>query len=196
MDSYLENIRRMEELTRKQINLALLRKHEARNRAGGKTVDAEVAGLRVGDFYLVTFPAEVTVQVGLNIKAASPHESTFVSGYTNGYLYYAPTAKQMKNRGGAQEDSDCLLAPQWQAHVREKSGPVSLGPGRELKKVSEGLEAEIPKLGSAVGPAVESDLSSVQRETSVEIVFLSVEIDFHFGLPRSTMRTSCHCLTS
>ena len=37
-----------------------------------------------------------------------------VAGYTNGYIYYAPTSQQLRNVGGAQEDSDCLLAPQWQ----------------------------------------------------------------------------------
>jgi hypothetical protein len=37
-----------------------------------------------------------------------------VAGYTNGYLYYSPTAEQLKNIGGAQEDSDCRLAPAWQ----------------------------------------------------------------------------------
>jgi hypothetical protein len=37
-----------------------------------------------------------------------------VAGYTNGYIYYTPTAEQLKNRGGAQEDSDCLLAPEWE----------------------------------------------------------------------------------
>ncbi|MDB4662139.1 hypothetical protein OAE61_00735 [Verrucomicrobiales bacterium] len=112
--AYVKNIRTMEWLTRKQINLALLERHHARNKEAGKTVDAEVVGLRVGDFYLVTFPAELTVQIGLNIKKKSPHKSTFVAGYTNGYLYYAPTSEQLKNRGGAQEDSDCLLAPEWQ----------------------------------------------------------------------------------
>ncbi|MDA7920351.1 hypothetical protein N9B73_01235 [Verrucomicrobiales bacterium] len=115
MDAYLKNIRSMEELTRKQINLALLRKHEARNQKAGKTVEAEVVALGVGDFKMITFPAELTVPIGLNIKKKSPHEHTFVAGYTNGYLYYAPTAIQLKNRGGAQEDSDCLLAPEWQS---------------------------------------------------------------------------------
>lgn len=115
LDSYLANIERMEELVRKQINLALLEKHQERNTAAGmKPLEVEVAGLRVGEFRLVTFPAEVTVPVGLNIKQASPHPLTFVSGYTNGYHYYAPTVEQLRNRGGAQEDSDCLLAPEWQ----------------------------------------------------------------------------------
>ncbi len=114
MDAYLKNIRSMEELTRKQINLALLRKHHARNQEAGESVDAEVVALGVGDFKMITFPAELTVPIGLNIKEKSPHEHTFVAGYTNGYLYYAPTAIQLRNRGGAQEDSDCLLAPEWQ----------------------------------------------------------------------------------
>lgn len=114
MDAYLRNIRVMEDLTRKQINLALLERHQARNAEAGKSVEAEVVGLRVGAFRLVTFPAELTVEIGFGIRGKSPHPLTFVSGYTNGYLYYAPTVGQMKNRGGAQEDSDCLLAPEWQ----------------------------------------------------------------------------------
>ena len=34
--------------------------------------------------------------------------------------YYTPTAKQLQNVGGAQEDSDCLLAPQWQKLFEDK----------------------------------------------------------------------------
>ncbi|ODT97806.1 MAG: hypothetical protein ABS79_06920 [Planctomycetes bacterium SCN 63-9] len=113
---YAANIITMERLTRLQTNLALLKKHQARNRASGsKTIDVEVAGLRVGDFRLVTFPGELTVRIGLNIKKRAPQPSTFVAGYTNGYIYYAPTEEQLKNAGGAQEDSDCLLGPGWQA---------------------------------------------------------------------------------
>ena len=119
MDAYLRNIRTMEELTRKQINRDLLSRHQARRAELGETVTAEVVGLRVGDFRLVTFPAEVTVQIGLGLKERSPHPLTFVSGYTNGYLYYAPTLEQAKNRGNAQEDSDCLLAPEWQGMFEE-----------------------------------------------------------------------------
>ena len=114
LEAYLKNIGIMEELTRGQTNLALLKKHQEQNVAAGKrTLDVEVAGLRLGDFVLVTFPGELTVQIGLKIKATSPHQRTFVAGYTNGYIYYSPTAEQLLNRGGAQEDSDCLLAPEW-----------------------------------------------------------------------------------
>lgn len=114
-EQYVQNIYTMEELTRIQTNLQLLRKHQAANAAAGSSViDAEVIGARIGDFVLVTFPGEPTVRVGLNIKERSPHALTFIAGYTNGYLYYAPTAEQLRNTGAAQEDSDCLLAPEWQ----------------------------------------------------------------------------------
>jgi hypothetical protein len=119
MESYLRTIRTMEDLTRKQINLNLLSRHQARRAELGETVTAEVMGLRVGDFRLVTFPAELTVEIGLGLKERSPHPLTFVSGYSNGYLYYAPTMEQAKNRGNAQEDSDCLLAPEWQGRFEE-----------------------------------------------------------------------------
>lgn len=115
IEAYVKNIQTMEELTRVQTNLALLKLHHAQNVAAGKrTIDVELLGLRVGDFVLVTSPGELTVQIGLNIKQASPHKPTFVAGYTNGYIYYAPTAEQLANRGGAQEDSDSILAPEWQ----------------------------------------------------------------------------------
>lgn len=121
MKQYIQNIYTMEELTRLQTNLALLRKHQETNRAAGmKSLEVEVVGLKVGEFVLITFPGELTVEIGLNIKKTSPHKPTFVAGYTNGYIYYTPTAKQLENVGGAQEDSDCLLAPEWEKLFYEK----------------------------------------------------------------------------
>ena len=115
LEQYLKNVFVMEELTRLQENLRLLKMHQAQHVAAGKrTLDVELVGLRIGDFVLVTSPGELTCQIGLNIKKASPHKNTFVAGYTNGYIYYAPTAEQLANVGGAQEDSDSLLAPEWQ----------------------------------------------------------------------------------
>jgi hypothetical protein len=80
--------------------------------------------MRIGDFVLVTFPGELSVQIGLNIKQKSPYKLTFVAGCTNGYIYYAPTAEQLRNVGGAQEDSDCLLAPAWQQIYEEKANEI------------------------------------------------------------------------
>lgn len=122
MEQYLNNIHTMEQLTRLQTNLRLLRKHQKEMLAAGRrTLDVELVALRVGDFVMLTFPGELTVRIGLNLKAASPQQNTFIAGYTNGYIYYAPTAEQLLNVGGAQEDSDCLLAPEWQAIFEAKA---------------------------------------------------------------------------
>lgn len=121
MNRYMQNILTMEQLTRVRTNLALLKKHHKTKIDSGKeTLDVEIVGLRLGDFVLITFPGELTVQIGLNVKKASPHKNTFVAGYTNGYIYYCPTAEQLKNAGGAQEDSDCRLAPEWQKLFEDK----------------------------------------------------------------------------
>ncbi len=115
VENYLANVQIMERLTRLNTNLALLRKHLAETQAAARpTLDVEVCGLRVGDFKLVTFPGELTVQVGLNIKKAAADSGAFVAGYTNGYIYYTPTVEQRNNTGYAQEDCDTLVAPEWQ----------------------------------------------------------------------------------
>lgn len=125
MQAYIANIHTMEKLTIIQTNLELLRKHQVDNLAAGKrTLDVEVVGARIGDFVLVTFPGELTVRIGLNIKGASPHKNTFVAGYTNGYIYYAPTTEQLLNSGYAQEDCDSVLAPHWQPIFEEKAAEL------------------------------------------------------------------------
>jgi hypothetical protein len=115
VEAYLENIRVMERLTRLNTNLALLKMHQAKTAAAASTsLEAEVCALRVGTFKLVTFPGELTVEIGLGIKQASKDPHAFVAGYTNGYIYYTPTVEQRRNSGFAQEDCDCLVAPEWQ----------------------------------------------------------------------------------
>ena len=127
VQAYIANIHTMEDLTRLQTNLALLRKHQLDNTTAPKrTIDAEVCAIRIGDFRLLTFPGELTVQIGLNIQNAMSHISNtnppvFVSGYTNGYIYYCPTAEQLKNLGGAQEDSDCILDAAWQDRFENRA---------------------------------------------------------------------------
>lgn len=116
VDHYLQNLQIMEELTRLHTNLGLLRMHHKQNQdAGAPTVAAEISGLRVGSFKLVAFPGELTVEIGLNLKKAFQDPHAFVAGYTNGYLYYLPTVSQRNNRGYAQEDCDCIVAPEWQS---------------------------------------------------------------------------------
>jgi hypothetical protein len=120
VEAYLQNIDRMEQLTRLNTNLALLEKHLLQSRAGPTMLEAEICSLRIGDFRLITFPGELTVQIGLNIKQAAT-QPCFVAGYTNGYLYYTPTVQQRNNSGYAQEDCDCLVAPEWQKIFETKA---------------------------------------------------------------------------
>ena len=69
MKAYIRNIYTMEEITRVQTNLRLLKKNQQKNLdAGKRTIEVEVVGVRVGEFLLLTFPGELTVQVGLRIK--------------------------------------------------------------------------------------------------------------------------------
>lgn len=125
LKKYVENIHVMEELTRVQTNLSLLRKHHASLiQSGKRTIDVEVSATRIGDMVLVAFPGELTAEIGLNIKSASPHPSTFVAGYTNGYIYYSPTREQLLNPGNAQEDCDSILAPEWQEVFEAKVGQL------------------------------------------------------------------------
>jgi hypothetical protein len=115
VEAYLANLDVMEKLMRLNANLALLKKHLDQTKAAGKpTLDVEVAGVRIGDFKLVTFPGELTVRVGLKIKQAVNDPNACVAGYCNGYIYYTPTVAQRKNSGYAQEDCDSLVAPEWE----------------------------------------------------------------------------------
>jgi hypothetical protein len=116
IEAYLGNVRAMERITRLNVNLALLEKHRERaHAAGSPTIEVEMHALRIGDFKLVTFPGELTAEVGLAVKRAVGDPRAFVAGYTNGYIFYAPTSAQRGNTGYAQEDCDCALAPRWQA---------------------------------------------------------------------------------
>jgi hypothetical protein len=131
LDAYLQNIHAMEQLTRLQTNLNLLKMHLKQNQESAlSTVNVEISGIRIGDFVMVTFGGELTVEIGLAIKKRSPAPNTFVAGYTNGYIYYLPTEKQRNNSGYAQEDCDCIVAPEWQRLFDERVDSV-------LKKLAE-----------------------------------------------------------
>ncbi|MEN6457177.1 MAG: hypothetical protein ABFD10_23220 [Prolixibacteraceae bacterium] len=116
---YLSNIHVMEKLAQIQVNKEMLKqKQDEINEYGGKFVSAEIMGVRIGDFVIVTLPAEAFVQVGIKIKAESPYANTVFSGYTNGYLHYAPTARSYHE--GGYEIMNCILAPCWQKIYENK----------------------------------------------------------------------------
>ena len=110
VEKYLECIYQMEKLIRVRSNLRIFQRHKEENADG--PITAEIQGIRIGDFVLVTFPGELFAEVGLRIKERSPMTHTFVAGYSNGHLGYAPTAQAYQ--GEAYEDSLTPFAPQWQ----------------------------------------------------------------------------------
>jgi hypothetical protein len=64
------------------------------------------------------------VEIGLNIKKREISPFAFVAGYTNGYIYYTPTAKQRNNSGYAQEDCDSMVGPGWQQLFEDRAAAI------------------------------------------------------------------------
>lgn len=123
LDKYVSNIHFMERLTRIQENVALLKLHQEMNDAAHQAdMTAEVIGLKIGDCVLITAPAEVLVEAGLNVKKASPYEHTFMAAYTNGFLDYAPPASNYEK--GGYEVVECHLAPEWQSIYEAKANEI------------------------------------------------------------------------
>lgn len=123
IEKYLKNIYAMEKLARIQDKIATLQKHQAINdEAGEATIPAEVQGIKIGDCVLITSPAEVLVEVGLNVKKASPYKYTFMAAFSNGYMHYGPPAGEYSK--GGYEVTECLLAPQWQEIYEKKANEI------------------------------------------------------------------------
>ncbi|OHB58350.1 MAG: hypothetical protein A2Y07_08565 [Planctomycetes bacterium GWF2_50_10] len=123
IEKYLKNVNAMEKLTKIQDDIATLEKHQAiNNEAGEPTISAEIQGIKIGDCILITSPAEVLVEIGLNVKKASPYKHTFMAAYSNGYMHYgAPESYYDK---GGYEVIECLLAPQWQELYEKKASEI------------------------------------------------------------------------
>lgn len=62
-------------------------------------VPAEINAFRVGDFGVVTLPAEVFVEFGLDIKLKSPARRTWVVELSNGVVGYVPTKLAFEGGG-------------------------------------------------------------------------------------------------
>ena len=104
-----------------QLTVRAAWQHWMRPLSSGTLAPVQTAGIAVEDRLLEAGGQHKrgVLQVGW-----TPDERTFVAGYTNGYIYYAPTARQLRNVGGAQEDSDCLLAPEWQKLYEDKVAQI------------------------------------------------------------------------
>ena len=120
---YLKNMRAMDKLAQIQENKIFLKRSQSEvDKTGGKTIQAEVEGVRIGNFVVVTFPGEPFAQVNFNIKKKSPFKYTFCAGYSNGYIHYAPTANSYKELG--YEVMNTMLAPEWQSIYEEKISEI------------------------------------------------------------------------
>jgi len=58
-----------------------------------KVVEAEIQVIAINNLAIVALPGEIFVEIGLEIKQASPFEYTFVVELGNGWIGYIPTAK-------------------------------------------------------------------------------------------------------
>jgi hypothetical protein len=63
------------------------------------SIELELQVIRIGHCALLTFPGELFVEIGLNIKKRSPFEQTYILGYTNGYVGYLPTVLAFQEGG-------------------------------------------------------------------------------------------------
>ena len=123
IEKYLKNICAMEKLARIQDKISTLKKHrEINDESDEATISAEVQGIKIGDCVLTSFPAEVLVEVGLNIKKSSPYRHTFIAAFSNGYMHYGAPADHY-DRGGY-EVTECLLAPEWQEIFEKKANEI------------------------------------------------------------------------
>ncbi len=66
---------------------------------GDATCPLEIAGLAMGDVAIVTNPAELFVEFGLEIKRRSPFGTTLVAELANGYCGYVPTERAFEHGG-------------------------------------------------------------------------------------------------
>ncbi|MFA7231418.1 MAG: hypothetical protein WC071_09115 [Victivallaceae bacterium] len=110
---YLQSLNAMEKLAQIQDKISTLEKHQIINdRSGETTIKAEVMGIKIGDCVIISSPAELLVEIGLNLKKISPYKTTLVAAFSNGYIHYGPPAEAYDK--GGYEVTECLLAPEWE----------------------------------------------------------------------------------
>lgn len=99
---------------------------------GHPTCELDVQVLRVNDIVIAGMNVETLFETGLEIKARSPFEDTFVLGYTNGLVSYLPRAEDHPDGGWRLDASYAVpdLIPQaWGL-------PVILHPDSEQRAVN------------------------------------------------------------
>lgn len=77
---------------------------------GSDVAEIELHGLRVGPLALIGFPGEPFAATGATMRERSPFPVTLLSGYTNGWSGYLPTADEFE-RGGYEVEWGSHYAP-------------------------------------------------------------------------------------
>jgi len=116
---YLKNIYIMEKLAVIQDKIETLKFHQNIINKSNNKIPTEIQGIKIGDCVLITSPAELLVEIGLNIKKISPYKYTFIAAYSNGYIYYGSPVSYY-NKGGY-EVTECQLSPEWQEIYEKKA---------------------------------------------------------------------------
>ncbi len=63
-----------------------------------RIMEIELQGIRLGEAVFIAVPAEVFVEIGLELKKRAPHK-TYIVGIANGYIGYMPTSDSYKVGG-------------------------------------------------------------------------------------------------
>lgn len=68
-------------------------------------INFELNAVAINDVVISTFPTELFVEIGLNVKKKSGFRHTIIGCYANGCIGYVPTKKEFKKGGYEIEDS-------------------------------------------------------------------------------------------
>jgi len=65
-----------------------------------KKINIEMQRISIGDWNIITTPAETFGEIGRDIRKLDPSQHTLVTGYSNGYVGYIPTKKTFESQLG------------------------------------------------------------------------------------------------
>lgn len=83
-----------------------------------RIMEIELQGIRIGDAVFIAVPAEVFVEIGLQLKSRAPYK-TYIVGIANGYIGYLPTSESYQ--AGGYEVVSARCAPEAHELLIEKS---------------------------------------------------------------------------
>jgi hypothetical protein len=104
-----------------------------------KEFETVLQGLAIDNFAFVTFPGEVFVEIGLEVKGVSPYENTMIIGLANSYSGYIPE-KEAFSEGGYE------VRTAWSSQLAPEAGEILVDLVKE--KILSPLERSINLINS------------------------------------------------